>query len=450
MSALKQKLARLGATVGVLAATTTAVMAVGGVTASSAFAAECGPKTTIEGQGSTLQNVAQAEWIKGFGAECPETPTIKYTGTGSGAALTAFGYNGGVINHEDTWVSTDDAPSAAQITTAQGATTGAKALIIPKIQTAIAIIYNPPAECTLTFEANKGITSAQLNGAFGGEGVKTWNGFTNASPTGAGCANQFTRVVREDGSGTTFQLKNYLAVDGGAAMPCKLTGWEEPAEKEVTETTAWANMKSTKATKVGVPNTTWPQESTCPGAPKTLTSVAVAKGGGGLVKYVSEHPGTIGYASLPDVKSANNIGGAAKIAWIQNNGPKTVTYATPEEATNKESNCGERQYTVPVGGREGESGESIDWSQVFGAKPTVGSTLYPLCTLTYGLSWTSYEKAGYGASSESKANALIAYTKYVLGTGQSVKNWYQPLPHPAAKENNVLAAAKLAMSKIGK
>jgi ABC-type phosphate transport system substrate-binding protein len=450
MSAFKQKLARLGATVGVLAATTTAIMAVGGVTASSAFA-ECNPKgTAIAGKGSTLQRVAQENWISGFAAECTEGPTVTYTGTGSGDALTAFRYNGaGAINTEFSFVGTDDAPTAAQITNAQNATTGAKSLTIPVSETAIAVIYNPPSGCTPTFGKNNGITWAQLNEAFGGEKIKKWSGFTKAFPTGGTCENEFTRVVRSDGSGTTFQFKNYLATESTVGMPCKLTGWEEPAEKEVKETTLWANMRAVGKTVGEGPNTVWPQKSTCPGEPATLTSVVAKKGGGEVVKYVSENPGTIGYASLPDVKSANNIGGAAKVAWLQNNGPETVTYATPEEAATEESNCGPRQYEVPLGGREGESGESVDWSKVFGAKPAVGKALYPLCTLTYDLSWTSYEKAGYGASSESKKNAVKSYLGYVLGTGQSVKKWYQPLPTGEAKFN-VLGAAKLALSKVGK
>ena len=63
MSAFKQKLARLGATAGVLAASTAAIFAVGGATASSALAApgceEIPGISTLQGEGSTLQKVAQ-------------------------------------------------------------------------------------------------------------------------------------------------------------------------------------------------------------------------------------------------------------------------------------------------------------------------------------------------------------------------------------------------------
>lgn len=476
MSAFKQKLARLGATVGVLAATTTAIMAVGGVSASSAFGAECNPKgLNIYGQGASLQKIGQEQWsgrvaatvegtgevhkalepATGFAAECPEGPTVSYNSVGSGAGLKTFRYTGeGAIKTEYAWAASDDGPSKKQIEHAEEATeggvaAGANAIIIPQIETSIAVIYNLPENCSLTFNSTHGITGAQLNEVFGGEKIKTWNGLTKASPTGAGCANEFERVVRSDGSGTTFQFKNYLAVDGGPAMPCKLTGWEEPAEKEVKETTLWANMKSNEPTSVGVPNTTWPQKSTCPGEPTTLTAVATGKGNSGVVEYVSTHPGTIGYAVLPDMLSSANKEGKAKFAFLQNASAEVGTYAGPEGAE-EQSACGERQYEVPVPGRAGESGESVDWSHVFGAKPTVGGKNYPLCTITYGLSWSSYEKAKFGGESENKKNAVVSYEKYVLGAGQNVKHGYQPLPHPAEAKFNVLAAAELALSKVGK
>jgi ABC-type phosphate transport system substrate-binding protein len=273
-------------------------------------------------------------------------------------------------------------------------------------------------------------------------------------------------VVRSDGSGTTFQFKNYLALlsseKGAAAMPCELTGWQERTKKEIEEgkkeeevkTKLWANMKA-NALAGEAPNTTWPNpEKGNAGECAGTTTVVAQKGGGGVVKYVAEHEGTIGYAALPDAKGTNNIEEKAQVAWLQNNGGETTTYANPGlSAEKEEANCGSRVYTVPAGGREGESGEGIDWSKVFGAKPEIGGTAYPLCTLTYGLSWHSYEAAGY-AEPGTKAEALIAYTKYVLGTGQGLKHWYQALPQPEAEakgaEHNVLGAAKLAMSKIGK
>ena len=90
---------------------------------------------------------------------------------------------------------------------------------------------------------------AEVVGALLGGGGPRLVGSTMAQHGGA---VTWWRVVRADGSGTTFQFKNYLATESTVGMPCKLTGLEEPAEKEVKETTLWANMKSNTATLAGV------------------------------------------------------------------------------------------------------------------------------------------------------------------------------------------------------
>ena len=93
MSAFKQKLARIGATAGVLAASTAAIMGVGAVSASTALAvpAYCvkvpASVRALAAEGSTLQGVAQAEWTSKYNTACNETEDahFTYTGTGSGA-----------------------------------------------------------------------------------------------------------------------------------------------------------------------------------------------------------------------------------------------------------------------------------------------------------------------------------------------------------------------------
>ena len=84
MSAFKQKLARIGTSAGLLAVCTAAILAVGGASASSAFA-EC-KGVNIKGKGSSLQKIAQENWIAGFAAECPGGPAVTYTSTSSGDA----------------------------------------------------------------------------------------------------------------------------------------------------------------------------------------------------------------------------------------------------------------------------------------------------------------------------------------------------------------------------
>src|SRR5262249_42929514 len=112
-----------------------------------------------------------------------------------------------------------------------------------------------------------------------------------------------------------------------------------------------------------------------------------------------------------------------------------------------------RVYNVPaeaqVGHGAGE-GESADWSKTFGAVPTVAGNLYPLCTLTYDLSWSKY--GATGVNYEKAASVVADVQDYLLhcGLGESpVPDWYQPLPSSEEQVHNVLGAAKLAAGKIG-
>jgi ABC-type phosphate transport system substrate-binding protein len=493
MSALKQRVGKLGLRAGLLAGASAAVMAISGIGASSALAVECPVNTTvknIEGKGASLQKEAQKAWTgrevltalgpiphtalvpsSGYASKCTE-PTVSYTSVGSGAGLAAFRYtgvgkiengnNGVVGEHTMSFAASDDGPTTAQIENAQNATTGAKALIIPVTETAISVVVHPPASCTLKFDKTHGITYKQLTQLWGGKEITKWEQLTNAEPVGAGCKEPIVRVVRSDTSGTTFQFKNYLATlktNGGVNMPCELKGFNEALNTEP-NTNEWANMKAIH-TETGTPNLTWPEKGNC--KDETISTVERKSGGGGIAAYVAATAGTIGYAALPDAKA-----NSASVAWLQNKSAEGVTYAAPEAEPEeggkkvKRSNCGNRVYTVPTPGRpakEGgtppaESGESVDWSKTFGASPTVGGTLYPLCTLSYDLSWTKYEKAGEAGHAYKNPTEVVKAVRdylinWVLGEAP-VPDWYQPLPNtPTEPEHNVLGAAKLAAGKIG-
>lgn len=486
MSAFKQKMAKLGVRAGLLAGASAAVLAISGIGASSALAAPVCPNNAvkaIEGKGASLQKVAQETWTgrvvpsikkgeelpeiphkkletpeRGYQLACGETPSVSYSSTGSGPGLAAFGFTGtGIVEngkhegekHTISYIGSDDAPTTAQIGEAEKAST-TKPLIIPVAETSIAVIVHPPAECTLKGNETNGLSYAELTKAFGGKEIKTW---TELGAEGAGCGGEITRVVREEGSGTTFQFKNYLAALialGGKNMPCELEG-------EAGKTKEWAKMKA-----IGTgerPNITWPEPVAGVGFCEGTTPVKRAAGGGALVKLVAETAGTIGYASLPDVKSANNVGGNAQVAWLQNSSP-VVTYAQPEKPGEgvEESNCGPRVYNVPAKARTGGAEatfEGVDWSGVFGAKPTVGEKLYPLCTLTYDVAWRSYEAANYAEPEARAADVRDYLLNYVLrGGGQAIGMYYQALPGKDEAgfepEHNVLGAAIMAAELIAK
>jgi ABC-type phosphate transport system substrate-binding protein len=444
MSAFKQKMARLGVRAGLLAGASAAVLAISGIGATSALAApECptAPPAKLEGQGSSLQRIAQENWVSGYASSCPSGIPVEYTSSSSGAALEAFRYKGAsTIETTYGFVSSDDAPNVSQIKNAKEATVSSEGgpLIIPVIETSIAVVVHLPTGCT--FKTSKGIKWTELNKLFNGT-LKQWNELSQTEGASSACNHEITRVVREDGSGTTYQFKNYLSV--------LETEPSSSAEGPGCGLSTWASLRTVGTSNE--PNITWPEnQSTC----TSRTPVVRKKGGGSVAEWVAGHENTIGYVALPDAKAKG-----AAVARLQNLGGLTPTYTLPENGS-EESNCGERVYTVPTPGRPSgtsssspaaETGEEVDWSEVFGAKPAIGSTLYPLCTLTYALSWKHYAKAGYGANSAAIATVTKDYiSNYILETGQGVKHWYQSLPStPDEPEHNVLGAAKLAASRIG-
>jgi ABC-type phosphate transport system substrate-binding protein len=418
-----------------------AMMAVGGATASDAIA---GPKCVhvsgglaLKGQGSTLQNVAQGEWTSKYNAACASgsNANFSYEGTGSGAALKAFGYESGVaINKTFAYGGTDEAPASAAIAIAKAHANKVAPVIIPVAQTSIAVVANKPAECAV----NEGITWEDLDGLFAGT-IKHWSELstiTNESACRTAEAGaQITRVVREDGSGTTYQFKNYLSELEGA--PISGSGPGKVLLNGTCTAETWSALRPDPTL-----NLAWP-ESNC----NTGVTSVVRASGGGVVTKVTSTANSIGYAAYPEVLDA---GATANVLSLENGNEVGVgrTYALPGQGTgSKEANCGVRSYTVPSTGRKtGGTGLEVDWSTVFGANPEI-ATSYPLCTLTYELSWNGLRRVGFGPH---VGEAVHNYLQYVLGEGQSMLSQvgYQKLPSPAANANNVLGAAELALSKV--
>jgi ABC-type phosphate transport system substrate-binding protein len=456
---------KLGVRAGLLAGASAAVLAIGGVTAGGAMATPTCPQPTvnIQGMGSSLQRVSEELWTgrvvpsatglpigttahtalvpaTGYAITCGSSPAVSYTSTGSGPALKAWRFTGsGSIETESktlAFIGSDDAPTAAQIKNAEEATsggvaTGAKPIIVPVMQTSISVPVNMPAECVPT----GGITYQDLNNLFNGT-IKKWSELSTVTePKKAKCiteqgADEIERVVRNEGSGTTYQFKNYLSVletttgIKAAGPGCELG--------------TWAALREIAAEEK--PNITWPS---CAGR----STIHKAAGGGAVAEYVKLNANTIGYAALPDAK-----GKGAAVASLQNGEPEgSKTYAEPGKEV-EEANCGSRVYTVPVGGRSGEGAEAIDWSGVFGASPKVGSA-YPLCTLTYAIGWSKYSKAGFGTEAEALKTVenVKAYLTYVLNEAQGIKHWYAGLPNGGGVlANNVLGAGTTAVTKLNK
>ncbi len=428
---VKRNSGRTGLRAMFLAGAAVAAIAVAGIGAGSASAAVTCTGGNILGEGSSLQKISQQNvWIPQFETEICNSgthPKITYAPEGSAAGLNAWGANGGAINRTRSFVGTDDGPTAAQLANIRAAAGGGNVLVVPVAQTAIAIIVHPPEGCTVTQ-----MTGKDVERSFRGVN-KTWSEVSTAS--GAGCASPMTRVVRFDGSGTTYQFKNYLDSYNTAALPCISKTWKEiePISDPVTS----------------APNTSWPES--CTG--KTLSTVVrpAAKGGGEEVKKVNSTAGSIGYAALPDAQA-----NGAQLVELQNNGQSAEpTFASPviagASAGKGVANCGGIKYTVPKEARRTGAILDSDWSQVFGSQPSVGGTSYPLCTLTYDLAFHGYKAAGFKFPEEATVRDFL--NGYVVFGGQTAltttESNYAPLPAPENNATfNVLAAARSAAALI--
>jgi hypothetical protein len=461
MSAFKQKLARIGATAGVLVASTAAFMAVGGVSAGSALAlgTQCSG-ANIKGEGSTLQTKAQTIWegsaeSKGFNgstnaAACSGTqgskakPTVTYTGTGSGAGMEAWGLNSSELKRsEENYIGTDEAPAGPVGTSGtqlnqiraglrtKSATTNVA--VIPVTQTAIAIVANPPTNCSF----KEGITNEGLEKAFNGKGG-TW---ASIGAEGTGCTASLTRVVRFDESGTSYQFKHYLSkLPGGSSSFCT----------SVYGSKKWSELQSASASLGTTPNQTWPN---CEESSSTLVRPA-AGGGGEEVKKVNTTTGSIGYAALADAE--NNITGTTVILKVQNGEVSgKPTFATPALTSTKTANCANVAYNLPknesgtVFSTWSEAGThaNADWSEVYGSNPEITGTKYPICALTWDLAATN----STGVFGSSIAQTVSDYLKYVVsstgGQADIAGQWYQVLPSNSG--NEVQSAAEMAVTLIG-
>jgi ABC-type phosphate transport system substrate-binding protein len=421
---------------GLALAAASATVAFAGLGAGGAQAALPGHclGSNITAQGSSLQGAAQDIWtgavggggfnVSSSGCNGANKPTVAYDRTGSGACLTGFGANGGAAGTTYAFCGTDDAPDSTQIANVTTAT-GGQVLSIPVAQSAIAIVVNPPAGCAVTT-----LTPAQIESVFRGA-TTAWSSIGSGS-----CSGTITRVVRNDGSGTTYQLKHYLSTINPGAVSGSLT---------------WADLQS------AANNTTWPgtvtkSQSGCASAMALPCSGGAnsGSGGGDEVRTVGAAGSSIGYAALPDARAVYAALGAPgantwpNLSWTN---IRTGTTTTPNpslngvSATKSNSNCptGNNSYSpLPASGATG------DWSGTYRAN---SGSAYPLCTLTWDLALSNYTSGTWGAGAGSIAQTVKDYLGYaVSAAGQSdalsSANDYQVLPA------DVLATASAGVAEI--
>lgn len=264
----------------VLSAAAVAALAAPG--AASAFTLVQCEGGAIHGKGSSAQKLLQINiWNPQFNTSanakaCNGTqgsggkPAVTYTSTGSGAGLESWGVEtkpGGEtrFGKENAFVGTEIAPNKKQSEEITSHGAAGSLLTIPVAQPAIAILIHLPAGCEKATggpaSGRLALKDSTLEKAFQGTAVK-WSQLLNkAVLSGPSCAKSglskdlVSRVVREDGSGTTDAYMKYLGVI---------------FKKEVAPGKTWNQLGEVAN------NTTWPNEAEHP--------VLRGNGGGGVVK----------------------------------------------------------------------------------------------------------------------------------------------------------------------
>jgi ABC-type phosphate transport system substrate-binding protein len=439
-----------------------AAMALPGAASAAAGPARCSGAPSIGGQGSSLQKVAQEKiWIPAFTETSTSTLacagkakqgdlkklSIAYNPSGSGAGLRSWGAETvkpteiafGVTN---AFVGTDEPPNEAQVgeIEKQESTDTPETLeTIPVAQEAVAIIVDLPesesVHCTANSTGAPGrlvITDAQLQGIYLGT-IKTWGGITGDGDElkPASCDSAaITPVVRFDQSGTTHIFKRFLNLINAESFE---------TEKGTTET--WGQLSE------GGGNTVWPKEA--------HVIRPTVKGGGELIKVVTEKPGRIGYVNVAEAREHAAFvppagGNGTSTFWLKlenaskGTGSKIkLTYTDPasneESGTPAESNCAKTAYT------NGENpfpppAVTEFWNNVTTSVPgpdSVAEKGYALCGLTYDLAFTKYSLlSGLGAT-EGEAISVENYLTYTTSSkagDKELKNDdYSPLPKAVIK-----------------
>jgi ABC-type phosphate transport system substrate-binding protein len=457
-----------------------AAVALAGPSAASATLAHCEGEG-VKGKGASLQELAQNKvWDslapEGFNVSlnsdaCSGTkkPTVEYTSTGSGPGLESWGQEtkaGGLIEYgpKNAYVGSDEPPNEVQKGEMESHTVGGgKVLTIPVLQAAVAVLVHLPKGCTeATSTGASGrmtFSNATLEAVFRGK-ITKWTELEKEgnSIKPAKCAEgaAISRVVREEGSGTTSIFKKYLnVVTAGGEIEGPKTG----------ETTTWRKLAESAH------NTTWPNEEVDP--------VLKAKKGSGVSKKVAEEAGagTVGYANVADARpnGFEEPGAGAKkpVFWIElERGEKEGKKLYADPASNKEaaakgkSDCKGTIYTDGKAAFPPESTEK-SWSEVTTA---LTSNVYPLCGLTYDLSLTKFEgyegentttKEKFKEVTEAAARQVFDYFQFILDkTGKvsekkaggsvliSNNQDYESLPTSKEAAKNVALIAEKGAAKI--
>jgi phosphate transport system substrate-binding protein len=161
---------------------------------------------SLTSQGSTAQANAMSAWIKAYQTKC-NGAQITYTGTGSGAGVSAFTAGTADFAGSDSALKDGD-----EQTKADARCKGGTALDLPMVTGPIAVVFNVSGVDSLQFKPET------LAGIFSGK-IKTWNDAAiKADNPGVTLPSTAIQAVhRSDSSGTTQNFTKYLEKSAASA-----------------------------------------------------------------------------------------------------------------------------------------------------------------------------------------------------------------------------------------
>jgi ABC-type phosphate transport system substrate-binding protein len=428
--------------IAIIGAALVALVAFGGLGASSASAVSCG---SIFGAGSSLQKNAQLAWKESFispgkswlTSNCGEEPAaIEYNSTSSGKGKTQWGKGSKTLKEEEAngkfpaFVGSDTAAGAVELTEMKEAG-NTEVMAVPVAQSAIAVLVTLPMGCfdtpSSTALPQPRVSNQRLEEEWASDSVSGENLLTNASVLPGNCTMLPALYARASSSGTSAGFKRYLGhLKSGTALQKE---WES-----VISSVANAESPTQWVTTV--------LESATDG-----TKELKFEKGSQEVEGVYSQPtanGAIGYADLADAVAKFGptvldhvdtvlIGTvlttrlfSSFYVSVANSTYLTSTSHVASPAEELAANCGEAKYgKAPKTVLQG-----IDWSEAYQTNiEEPKAQAYPICTITYDLVWHNYEAAAKREETlgvapvykESLRNSVLAYLKYIVSSaGQSV------------------------------
>jgi|HubBroStandDraft_6_1064221.scaffolds.fasta_scaffold69255_1 ABC-type phosphate transport system substrate-binding protein len=415
-----------------------------GVVAMTPGVAAAACKQDVTASGSTLQTSQEQHWNttwKGEGCGTLITAEILYNngplgGTGSGQGLEEFGMPGkellaGLSSIEtelDGFVGTDDPPNSELLTEGKEASES-QVLTVPVVAAPIALIFHLPVACTFVL-AKWNLTKAIVNeiwlGDINWEELLLKLGAANI----VGCTESIKHEVRSDSSGTSFAFKWWL---------CQIESAAEVEKVSQTTCTTWLPFLSDASS--------WPaltgelKEHFKSPSP----TLKLNKGTGEEINAVGEEQAATGYANFANVETE---GGFSKYSQATTLQTTTLFWAPLETKANeftepgpgsKPGNCPTTLNATQEAQLANINAATPNW-EGFHLSFIKEGELYPLCTLTYAVTWENFLTTiltgpkGYLSAvlAEETANTvkefLLWATKEVIDGGLNIVNGYHTAP----------------------